>query len=144
MAKLAQDQAQLANARVDLDRYNKLAASNSGPKQQADTARATVAQLEAQTRSDQASIDNARTLLSYTKITAPIDGRTGIRQVDQGNIVHASDATGIVVLTQLRPISIFFNLPQQQLQQVNKAFAQGSLPVEALGPNAAASSTVES
>ncbi len=136
LAKLAQDEAQLANARVDLDRYNKLAASNSGPKQQADTARATVAQLEAQTRSDQASIDNARTLLSYTKITAPIDGRTGIRQVDNGNIVHAADATGIVVLTQLRPISIFFNLPQQQLQQVNKAFAQGSLPVEALGPNA--------
>jgi len=132
VAKKAQDEATLANARIDLDRYSRLVASNAGSKQQADTQRATVAQLEAQVRLDQAAIDNARTILEYTKIVAPINGRTGIRQVDEGNIVHASDATGIVVITEVRPISVFFNLPQQQFSQVSKAFAQGSLPVDAI------------
>src|SRR5205085_11638026 len=83
VAKKAQDEATLANARIDLDRYTKLAASNSGSKQQADTQKALVAQLEAQVQSDQAMIDNARTMLSYTKITAPADGRTGIRLIDE-------------------------------------------------------------
>jgi multidrug efflux system membrane fusion protein len=135
VAKKALDEAQLANARLDLDRYVKLAASNAGNKQQADTQRALVAQLEAQVKIDQGMIDNARAMLSYTKITAPIDGRTGIRQVDQGNIVHAADATGIVVITQIKPIAILFTLPQQQLSQVNKAFAKGALAVEAMGPD---------
>ena len=99
VAKKAQDQANLANARVDLARYQKLAATAYTSAQQADTQKATVAQLEAQVQQDQAQIDNARTQLSYTTIAAPIEGRTGIRQVDAGNIVHASDTTGIVVIT---------------------------------------------
>jgi multidrug efflux system membrane fusion protein len=134
-AKKAQDEAMLANARLDLDRYARLAATNAATKQQVDTQRAQVAQLEAQVRLDQAAIDNAQAYLDYTKVVAPISGRTGIRQVDEGNIVHASDATGIVVITQIRPISVFFSLPQQQLQRVNKAFAQAPLAVEALGPD---------
>jgi len=132
VAKKALDEAQLANARLDLDRYVKLAQSNAGNKQQADTQRALVAQLEAQVKIDQGMIDNARAMLGYTKITAPIDGRTGIRQVDEGNIVHAADATGIVVITQIKPIAILFTLPQQQINQVNKAAAKGALPVEAM------------
>jgi multidrug efflux system membrane fusion protein len=135
VAKKAQDEALLANAKMDLDRYTRLAQTNAGPKQQADTQRALVAQDEALVKLDQALIDNAAAMLSYTKIRAPLAGRTGIRQVDQGNIVHASDATGIVIITQLQPISIFFSLPQQQLGQVNSAFAKGPLPVEALGPD---------
>ena len=100
-AKKAQDEAQLANARLDLARYAKLVANNYTTAQQADTAKAQVAQLEAQVKQDQAQIDNARTQLGYTTITSPLDGRTGMRQVDAGNIVHASDATGMVVITQL-------------------------------------------
>jgi multidrug efflux system membrane fusion protein len=87
--------------------------------------------LQAQVNSDQAAIDNARAILAYTTVKAPIDGRTGIRQVDEGNIVHGSDSTGIVVITQLKPISVLFNLPQQDLNQVNAAFAKGALPVDA-------------
>jgi len=132
VAKKAQDEATLANARIDAERYAKLVAANSGSKQQADTQRALVAQLEAQVQSDAAAIDNARTMLSYTKITAPIDGRTGIRLTDEGNLVQAGDTTGIVVIAQVKPISVLFNLPQQQFPQVNKAFAQGALPVDAL------------
>ena len=109
-AKKAQDEAQLANARLDLARYTKLAANNYSSGQQADTARAQVAQLEALVNQDQAQIDNARTLLGYTTITSPLDGRTGMRQVDAGNIVHASDATGMVVITQMHPISVVFTL----------------------------------
>ena len=92
-----------------------------------------VAQLVAQVQLDQAAIDNARAILSYTDVIAPITGRTGIRQIDEGNIVHAADAGGIVILTQLRPISIFFSLPQQNLPDLNKGFAEGPLPVDALG-----------
>src|SRR5215470_9229659 len=132
IAKKAQDEATLANARIDLERYIKLVAANSGSKQQADTQKALVAQLEAQVQSDSAAIDNARTMLSYTKITAPLDGRTGIRLTDEGNLVQAGDATGIVVITQIKPISVLFNLPQQQFPQVNKAFAKGPLSVEAV------------
>ena len=95
----------------------------------------TVAQQEAQVKLDQAQIDNAKAILDYTSIVAPIAGRTGIRQVDQGNIVHASDASGIVVITQLQPISVLFTLPQQQLGEVNRAFAVGALPVDAFGPD---------
>jgi multidrug efflux system membrane fusion protein len=132
-AKKAQDEAQLANARLDLERYIRLVQSNSTTRQQADTQKAMVAQLEAQVRLDQAAIDNAQAYLDYTRITAPIAGRTGIRLVDEGNLVRAIDSTGIVMITQLRPISVFFSLPQQQLARVNKAFAQGQLAVEALG-----------
>ena len=132
-AKKAQDEAQLANARRDLERYTRLAANNAATQQQADTQRAMVAQLEAQVRLDQAAVDNTRAILAYTTITAPIPGRTGIRLVDEGNIVHASDSTGIVVITQIRPISVLFNLPQQRLAQINAAFAEKPLPVEVIG-----------
>jgi multidrug efflux system membrane fusion protein len=132
VAKKAQDEAQLANAKTDLERYSNLAQTNSIARQQLDTQKAMVAQLEAQVKLDQAAIDNAFAILGYTTITAPLDGRTGIRQVDEGNIVRASDATGIVVITQIRPMSIFFTLPQQQLADVNRAFAKGPLAVLAL------------
>ena len=133
IAKKAQDEATLANARIDLDRYTRLAASNSGSKQQADTQKALVAQLEAQVQGDTAAIDNARTMLSYTRIIAPIDGRIGLRLVDEGNYVQAGESTGIVTITQIRPIAVLFNLPQQQFSQVNKAFAKGALQVDAVG-----------
>jgi multidrug efflux system membrane fusion protein len=133
VAKKAMDEAQLANARLDLERYARLTQTNSATRQQYDTQRALVAQLEAQVQADQGAIDNAKGILSYTKITAPLAGRTGIRLVDAGNIVHASDTTGIVVITQVRPIAVIFLLPQQRLAQVNKAFAQRPLSVEALG-----------
>lgn len=135
LAKKAQDEAQLANARLDYARYRKLVANNYTSAQQADTAKAQVAQLEALTQQDQAAIDTARTNLSYTRITSPIDGRTGIRQVDPGNIVHTSDTTGIVVVTQVQPISIVFTLPQQTLAAVRQAMAAGPVPVLATLPN---------
>lgn len=133
VAKKAQDQAQLANQRIDLARYEQLAASNAGSKQQADTQRALVAQTEALVKADQAAIDNAAATLSYTKIVAPISGRAGLRQVDQGNIVHASDTTGLVVITQLQPIAVWFSLPQQQIMRVNAAAAKGTLAVDVFG-----------
>jgi len=135
VAKKAQDEATLANARVDLERYVRLAQTNAGPKQQADTQKALVAQLEALVKSDQAAIENQRAYLDYTQVVAPIAGRTGIRLVDAGNIVQGSNTTPIVVLTQLRPIAIIFTLPQQQLAQVSKAMAQGQLSVDAFGPD---------
>ena len=133
VAKKAQDEATLANARRDLERYTRLAANNAATQQQADTQRAMVAQLEAQVRLDQAAVDNARAILAYTTITAPISGRTGIRLVDQGNIVRSSDTAGLVVITQIRPISVLFNLPQQRLAQINAAFAEKPLPVDVIG-----------
>ena len=133
VAKKAQDEATLANARRDLVRYQDLAAAKAGSAQQADTQKALVAQLEAQVKSDQAAIDNAQATLGYTKIVAPITGRAGLRQVDQGNIVQPSDTTGVVVLTQLQPISIQFSLPQQQIVRVNAAAAKGPLDVDVFG-----------
>ncbi len=132
VAKKAQDEAQLANARLDLDRYTRLAATNAVNKQQLDTQRALVAQLEAQIKLDQAAIDNARAILSYTDIVAPIAGRTGIRLVDVGNLVRGAEANGIVILTQLRPISVFFSLAQQNLPALTRGMAEGKLPVDAL------------
>ena len=132
IAKKAQDEAQLANSKIDLDRYERLAATAAINKQQADTQRALVAQYTALVQADQAAIDNAQAMLGYTTITAPIDGRTGIRMVDEGNLVRAADTnSSIVVITQLRPISVLFNLPQQDLSQVNTAFDKGPLNVEA-------------
>jgi membrane fusion protein, multidrug efflux system len=133
VAKKAMDEAQLANARLDLERYARLMQTNSATRQQHDTQRALVAQFEAQVQADQGAIENAKAILSYTKIIAPLAGRTGIRQVDAGNIVHAADTTGIVVITQVKPIAVIFMLPQQQLARVNKALARGPLDVQALG-----------
>jgi len=138
-AKKAQDEAQLANARLDMARFQKLVANNYTSAQQADTARAQVAQLEAQVRQDQAQIDTTRTQLGYTTITAPIDGRTGMRQVDAGNIVHASDATGMVMITQLQPISVVFTLPQQSLAAVANAMRGGTAKVLAYAQGAGGS-----
>jgi len=133
VAKKAQDEAQLANQRLDLVRYEQLAAASAGSKQQADTQRALVAQTEALVKADQAAIDNAAATLSYTKVVAPLSGRAGLRQVDQGNIIHASDATGLVVITQLQPIAVWFSLPQQQIMRVNAAAAKGPLQVDVFG-----------
>ena len=133
VAKKAQDQAQLANQRLDLTRYQQLSASNAGSKQQYDTQRALVAQTEALVNADQASIDNAQAMLGYTKIIAPLSGRAGLRQVDQGNIIHASDITGLVIITQLQPIAVQFSLPQQQIVKVNAASAKGVLAVDVFG-----------
>jgi multidrug efflux system membrane fusion protein len=133
VAKKAQDEALLANQRLDLVRYQQLAAANAGSKQQYDTQRAVVAQQEALVNADQAAIDNAQATLSYTKIIAPLSGRTGLRQVDQGNIVHAADATGVAVITQLQPIAVQFSLPQQEIVRVNAASAKGALAVDVFG-----------
>jgi multidrug efflux system membrane fusion protein len=135
VAKKAQDEANLANARVDLARYEKLVVGNYASKQQHATQKATVIQLEALVRADKAAIDNAKTTLDYATIRSPIDGRAGIRLVDVGNILHASDQTGIVVITQLKPIYVVFTLPQQALPAVQKAQAQGRAKVVALGPD---------
>ena len=138
VAKKAQDEATLANAKLDLERYTRLAATNAVQKQQVDTQKATVDQLTAQTQSDQASINNAKATLDYTDVVAPITGLTGIRQVDEGNIVHASDATGIVTITQIKPIAVLFNLPQQNLPDLNKGMAAGQLPVQAIAADGTA------
>jgi multidrug efflux system membrane fusion protein len=136
VARKAQDEAALENARTEAARYARLAQNNFASAQQADAARARVAELEAQVAQGQAQIDQARTNLSYTTITAPIDGRAGMRLLDQGNIARAADATGLVVLTTLQPISVLFTLPQQTLPAVVAAmraempeviaFSQGS------------------
>src|SRR6187200_1436256 len=133
VAKKAQDEALLANQKLDLARYQQLAASNAGSKQQADTQRAVVAQQEALVNADQAAIDNAKATLGYTKIVAPLSGRAGLRQVDQGNIIRASDLTGLVIITQLQPIAVQFSLPQQQIVRVNAASAKGVLTVDVFG-----------
>jgi len=137
VATKAKDEALLANQRIDLTRYEQLAASNAGSKQQADTQRALVAQQEAVIKADQAQIDNMRATLGYTKIIAPLSGRAGLRQVDQGNIIHAADVTGLVIITQLQPIAVQFSLPQQQIMRVNAASAKGELSVDVFGNDGA-------
>ncbi|HEY4372265.1 MAG TPA: efflux RND transporter periplasmic adaptor subunit [Burkholderiales bacterium] len=132
VATKAKDAAQLANARRDLARYQTLAPDQLASKQTVDTAAASVAQFDAQVAGDQAAIDNARTQLDYTTIRSPIDGRTGIRMVDPGNIVHAATPTGIVVVTQVQPIAVIFTLPAESLQPVRAALAAGKVPVAAL------------
>jgi multidrug efflux system membrane fusion protein len=128
----AKDAAQLESARRDLTRYQVLAPQNLTSKQVLDAQQAQVAQLQAQLQVDRAAIDNARTQLAYTSITAPFPGRTGIRLVDPGNIVHAADTTGIVVVTQIQPISIVFTLPEDAIPQINQALAAGEVGVAAL------------
>jgi multidrug efflux system membrane fusion protein len=129
IAVKARDAAQLANAKRDLERYVILQPQDLASKQTVDTQRATVDQLDAQLKVDQAVIDNARTQLDYTRITSPIDGRTGIRLMDPGNIVHAAATTGIVVVTQVQPISVIFTLPEEDLAAVNAALSAGPVDV---------------
>jgi membrane fusion protein, multidrug efflux system len=129
IAVKAKDQALLENAKRDVERYKILQPQDLASKQTVDTARATVDQLSAQVNVDQAVIDNAQTQLAYTHIVSPIDGRTGIRLVDPGNIVHASDTTGIVVVTQLQPISVIFTLPEEELAAITSAMSAGVVKV---------------
>jgi multidrug efflux system membrane fusion protein len=131
-ATLAKDQALLKNARVDVERYQQLIATDAAPKQQLDTQIALVSQYEATVAQDMANIDNVLLQLTYAKITAPIDGVVGLRLVDPGNIVHASDSTGIIVITQLQPISVLFTIPEDSLPQVTQRLRDGAqLTVEA-------------
>jgi multidrug efflux system membrane fusion protein len=132
VAKKAQDEALLAGAKRDLERFQRMVQTASGTQQQVDTQLSLVAQYTAQIQSDQAAIESAQATLDYTTITAPIDGRTGIRNIDVGNLVSASDATGIVTLSQIKPISVLFSIPQQQLARVNAASAAGTLSVQAM------------
>jgi membrane fusion protein, multidrug efflux system len=129
LAAKAKDAAQLANAKLDLERYTQLQPQDLASKQTVDTARAMVDQLTAQLQADQAAIDNARTQLEYTRITSPINGRTGIRLIDPGNIVRAAGTTGIVVVTQMHPISVIFTLPEEDLSVIGAALAAGPVKV---------------
>lgn len=131
-ATLAHDEALLANAKVDLNRYQELVKTDAIPSQQLDTQRALVAQYEATTKQDQATIDNAKLNLTYCKISAPITGVLGLRLVDPGNIVHASDASGMITITQQSPIAVLFTLPEDDLPQVVQKLSAGiHLPVDA-------------
>jgi multidrug efflux system membrane fusion protein len=132
IATKAKDAAMFENAKRDLERFILLQPEDLASKQTVDTQRATVDQLKAQVQVDQAIIDNARTQLDYTRITSPINGRTGIRLVDPGNIVHAAATTGIVVVTQVQPISVIFTLPEEELSAVGAALAAGTVPVTTL------------
>ena len=132
LAKKAQDEANLANAKRDLERYTSLASKDFAPRQQVETQQGTVDQLTAQVNGDQAAVENARTQLDYTTIKAPLTGRTGFRAVDAGNIVHASDQTGIVTIVQLQPISVVFTAPEEEVPRINRALEEATIPVKAL------------
>ncbi len=130
--QMARDQALLANARIDVERYRTLYAQDSIAKQQVDTQEALVRQYEGTVKFDQGQIDNARLQLTYSRITAPISGRLGLRLVDAGNIVRAGDANGLVVITQLQPVTVIFTIPQDNLPSLMPRLRSGEkLPVEA-------------
>jgi multidrug efflux system membrane fusion protein len=131
-ATLAKDQAALNNARRDLGRYKDTAEKGYSSKQQLETQGSSVEGLAALIQADTANVEIAKVQLGFTTITAPLDGVTGIRLVDQGNLVRASDATGLVVITQLQPISVIFTLPQAELPQIAAARDKGILAVTAL------------
>jgi membrane fusion protein, multidrug efflux system len=131
VAAKARDEALLADAKLDLQRYQKLASQNSIALQMRDTQLALVAQDVATVKNDQAQIEYAAVQLVYTAVTAPIAGRTGVRMIDAGNIVHATDTTGLVVLTQIEPISVLFTLPEDDFGIVNQEMAAGPLTVAA-------------
>lgn len=131
LAKQAQDQVQLANAKLDLQRYSSLAKQDFASHQQVDTQHAQVEQFTAALQGDAAMIEAARLNLSYCYIMAPFDGRVGLRQIDPGNLVHAMDAAGIMTITQVHPIAVVFTLPQRSLPAVVAALPEGALPVVA-------------
>lgn len=124
--QMAHDQALLANAKLDMARYKTLLDEDAIPRQQYDTQVATVAQYEGNIKQDQAAIDNARLQLTYARVTAPITGRVGIRLVDPGNIVHASDSTGLFVITQIQPIAALFTIAEDNLQPVLRRLRAGA------------------
>ena len=128
---LERDRANLKNTQLDLTRYQELRGKNLIPAQQVDTQVALVAQAEGTVVMDEATVNNAKLNVEYARIVSPVDGVTGIRQVDQGNLVHATDTSGIVVLTQLDPISVIFTLPQDDLPRVSEAMSKGELQVDA-------------
>jgi multidrug efflux system membrane fusion protein len=131
VAKKAEDQAQLVAARKDLERFKTLVLKNAETQQNVDSQQAKVDQLVATIDADQGAIDSAQTQLSYATITAPIDGRVGFRQVDAGNIIHASDPNPLTVLTQIRPVVTTFTLPQKNLAEVRAAMLRGPVAVAA-------------
>jgi len=130
--QLARDLALLENAKLDLDRYRTLFQQDSIAKQQVDTQQSLVRQYEGAVRVDRSQIDNAKLQLSYTRVTAPVGGRVGLRLVDPGNIVRAGDATGLVVITQLQPAAVVFTVPQDGVPAVMRRLSSGErIPVEA-------------
>ncbi|MDB6049162.1 MAG: mdtA 1 [Pseudomonas sp.] len=131
-AMVAKDQAQLANLRVNLDRASKLAAAKAGPTQDVDTFRAQLAAQQATVQADQAALDNARLQLSFTQITAPLTGRTGQRLLDVGSIAHGAEATGLVTITQMNPITVAFSVNQDSLGQILEENARQPLQVVAM------------
>ena len=124
--QIQRDQALLENAKIDLNRYQIAYSKNAIPKQQLDTQLATVHQYEGIVKNDQGQIDNAKVQLSYCQITSPISGRVGLRLVDPGNIVHASDANGMLVITQLQPISVLFSVAEDYLPQIRQRLGHGN------------------
>src|SRR5450631_389279 len=130
-AQLFKDQATLRDAKLNLDRYTALIPSGSIAQQQVDTQKALVDQLDGTVRTDQAQIDNAKLQIVYCHITAPFDGRVGLRQVDPGNIAHAADANPMLILTQLQPIAVVFTLTEDVLPTVSQHMKQGTLEVDA-------------
>jgi multidrug efflux system membrane fusion protein len=129
-AKQATDNAQLSNAAKDLQRYDELSSKGLIDQQTYNTQQALVAQLHATVHADEAGVESAQVQFDYTHITAPISGRTGLRQIDQGNVIHTSDANGLVVIAQLQPISVVFTLPQQNWPEIQRLTAAGEkLPV---------------
>ena len=133
LARRKQNEALLANARRDLARDLALLADKAGTAQKADTQQALVEQLEATLLADAAAIEAAAVQLGYATITSPISGRAGIRMVDEGNVVRAQDTGGLVTVTQMRPISVIFTLPEQHLQAIRTEADKGALPVVAIG-----------
>jgi multidrug efflux system membrane fusion protein len=131
-AALARDTANWENSRKNLERYSNLLEGRLVAPQQVDDQRASTVQLEAATKADQATIESARLNLDYARIVSPIDGVTGVRLIDPGNIVKAADSMGIVTVTQLDPIAVIFTLPQDELPRVQRAMSQGKLVVDAL------------
>ena len=130
-AKKAADEAQLGNAKLDLERYASLAKQSFASRQQVDTQQMTVNQLTASLAGDDATIETARLNLSYCYIMAPFDGRVGLRQLDPGNMVHATDLTGIMMITEVHPIAVVFTLPQRELPAIVEAMGKGRLAVTA-------------
>jgi multidrug efflux system membrane fusion protein len=132
VGQMAKDQALLKNAQVDLERYQTLLAQDSISKQQVDTQAALVRQYQGAVESDQGAIDSAKLQLTYAKVTAPISGRVGLRQIDPGNIVHAADANGLVVIAQLQPITVIYPIPEDNVPRVLKRLQDGeAIMVEA-------------
>ncbi|WP_345830038.1 efflux RND transporter periplasmic adaptor subunit [Erwinia sp. HDF1-3R] len=131
-ATMEKDQAQLASTLVDYTRASKLAAAGAGPIQTADTLKAQVSAIKAAIDGDKANVDIAQLQLGYTRVTAPISGRAGQRQIDAGSIVHGSDANGLVTITQINPVSVAFSVPQGELPTILKANAKTPLKVYAL------------